>query len=163
MIARAGRTIVGGALLLVLSPGPALAQETLAARVNGVGITDARAERYFEEFLARKNRNVAAIRRPDVYENLRREAVEELVDEELLWQEAKRRRLVASAREVDEEFARARAKFDGDLSFDLKLEQKGFDRASYRKQIERVLSAQRLLQEIAGAVKVTAGEVHSFY
>lgn len=150
-------------LSLALGAAGAFAQEALAARVNGAPITDHRLDRYFEEYLGRNNRNVAAIRRPDVYESLRRQALEELIDEELLWQEAKRRHLVAPAKQVDEELAGIRARYDSDLSFDLRLEQKGFTRETYRGQLERMLSARRLIETIVAKAKVTPAEVHAFY
>ena len=58
-----------------------------AARVNGVEIGLMRLERYFSEYLDAQGRAVTSIRNPGLYKRLRDQALDELIDKELLWQE----------------------------------------------------------------------------
>lgn len=74
-----------------------------AVRVNGVGISALRVERYFAEYLEDQGRALTSIRSPSLYQRLREQALEQLIAKELLWQEARRRGI-----EVDETAVQAR-------------------------------------------------------
>lgn len=75
--------------LLLVMAGPSWA-DVPAARVNGVEIGLTRLERYFSEYLDAQGRAVTSIRNPGLYKRLRDQALDELIDKELLWQEARR-------------------------------------------------------------------------
>jgi hypothetical protein len=144
---------------LTASPGRAL-EPGIAARVNGVAITTERLDRFFEDFLADSGRSVAAIRSPTAYEGLRRQALDRLVDTELLWQEAQRRRLLATRPEVEAALAEVRAGFKRPGAFEARLARGGFTVASYGEWLRVQLSIRRLVQEeIVARVTVTAAEV----
>ncbi len=72
------------------SNGPAV------ARVNGEEISQLRLERYFAEYLEDQGRSVGDIRNPKAYKQLRKAALDALIDKELLWQEALKRGVVIS-------------------------------------------------------------------
>jgi len=147
-------------------PDLASAQVTgLAARVNGRPITNERLERFFEEYAAEKGRNVAAIRQPDTFKRLKREALEALVEQEVLYQEAERRRLTATEAEAEQAVAVLRAQFTKPGSFGRRLQRGGFDERSYREYVRRQLSIRRVLdQEVAAAgLGVSDEEARGFY
>jgi peptidyl-prolyl cis-trans isomerase C len=58
------------------------------ARVNGEEISQLRLERYFAEYLEDQGRALGSIRNPKAYKQLRKAALDALIDKELLWQEA---------------------------------------------------------------------------
>lgn len=153
------------ALALAAAPGAARPQEQgIAARVNGAEITNARLERYFEERLAEKGRLVAGIRSPSAFKSLKREALEELVDRELLWQEARRLKLVAPSRDVDAAMATFREKLPDPARRRNLLEAGGFTEEGYAEHVRRELSIRRLVEkEIAPKVKVSRRDVHAYY
>jgi hypothetical protein len=127
---------------------PAAAGETgVAARVNGVVIGAERAQRFFEDYLAEKGRNVAAIRSPTAYETLWKESLARLVEAELLWQEAQRHGLSATKADVDAALAGIRASFPTPGAFERRLERAGFTAESYEEYLRRQLSIRRLVQE----------------
>ena len=71
-----------------------------AARVNGVEIGVTRLERYFSEYLSAQGRALTSIRNPGLYKRLRDQALDELIDKELLWQEARRQGIAISDAQV---------------------------------------------------------------
>lgn len=147
-------------------PGLASGQVTgLAARVNGRPITNERLERFFEEYAAEKGRNVAAIRQPGAFKRLKREALEALVEQEVLHQEAERRRLTATEAEAEQAVAVLRSQFTKPGSFERKLRRGGFDEQSYREYVRRQLSIRRVLdQEVSAAgLAVSEDEARAFY
>lgn len=84
------------------SNGPAV------ARVNGEEISQLRLERYFTEYLEDQGRAVASIRSPSAYKQLRKAALDALIDKELLWQEAVKRGVVISDATVQDQVDQTR-------------------------------------------------------
>lgn len=152
------------AVLAVLWAGGAAAQEVgTAARVNGVEISVFRLERYFEEYLAEKGRNVAAMPNPAVYKRLKREALDRLVDAELLWQQAQKENLVASAEETRAALGASRKRFRSEDAFRHKLGVAGFTEESYLEYLKHELSGQRYVDRHVATVAVSDEAVHEFY
>lgn len=150
-------------LLVLVAVFAAQADEPLAARVNGVGISDWRLQRYFEEYLATQGRSLGAIRSPTLYGRLRDEALEQLIDRELLWQEAGRRGLVIDEANLDAAVEERRRGFGGAENFSRRLGDAGFDEASYREYLRHELAAQRMYAELSRAEAPSEADVRDFY
>lgn len=155
---------LGGLLSLALLTAAATASAAmLAARVNGVGIERSRLDRAFADHAARKGRNIAAIQSPSAYRQLVREALDLLVDEELLAQEAVRRGHQPSAEEVARAVAEARASLSGPAQFEIRLEREGLTEATFADRLGRQLAVDRLVaRELAPGVKVDDAELHAW-
>ena len=137
-------------LALAIS-GVAAGEEAIAARINGVTITVAQFERYFEEWLDTTGKNPGAIRSPALYKRFRRQALTELLDEELLGQEAKRARIAVPRKQVDAARARLRAQFPSREAYLRRLERAGFTEATYVEHLERQLSIQLWIEHEFGS------------
>lgn len=135
----------------------------VAARVNGAPISTERLERGFEEFLRERQIHIGAMRSPQRVKTLKREALDLLIDQELLWQEAQRRGLLADATAVDEAAAALRRGFPSDEAFAARLRTEGYDEASYRAHLHRLLSARRVLEQASDAVSVDEAAIRDFY
>lgn len=163
------------ALLLVLLTGRELNAQELsvqappaqehgsAARVNGVEISLFRLERHFEDYLREQQRSVAQIRNPSVYKRLKREALEQLIDKELLWQEAQSQAIEVDADEVARTRAAVAAGFSSPAAFERRLRDAGFDEAGYAEYLRREISASRLLDQLMDTVTVSDEEVRRAY
>lgn len=164
-----GHVVVLLGLALALSPAPLLAAPMVyagipAARVNGVAIDRARLDRAFAEHAARKGRNVAAIQSQGAYRQLMREALDLLVDEELLAQEAARRGHLPGPDEVARRVAELRARLSGPAQFEIYLEREGLTEASLAGRLARGLAVERLVaRDIAPGIEVGDAEVHAWY
>lgn len=135
----------------------------LAAKVNGVGISNQTLEYSFQEYLREQGQNIAAMRHPGRVKVLRRETLDLLIDQELAWQAAQRARVLATDEEVTEAVDRMRAQFRSAQVFVSRLAIEGYSEASYREHIKRLVSAQKYLDAVAATVQVTEREVHDFY
>lgn len=156
----AGRLSLALALLLA---APARAGMP-AARVNGVVIDRAELDRAFADHAARRGRNVASIQSPAAFRQLVREALDLLVDEELLAQEAVRRGHQPSSEEVARAVAQARASLPGPAQFEIRLERDGLTEATFAVRLARQLAIERLVtEELAAGLRVTDAEVHAWY
>ena len=134
-----------------------------AARVNGAPISVERLERSFEEYLRERQINIGALRSPQRARTLKREALDLLVDQELLWQEAQRSGALATPQEVQVAIATIRNGFSAPAAFDARLQAEGYTEASYAEHMHRLLSARQVLERAAAAVAVGDAEIHAFY
>ncbi|WP_085623223.1 MULTISPECIES: SurA N-terminal domain-containing protein [unclassified Pseudomonas] len=133
------------------------------ARVNGVEIEMARLERYFSEYLDAQGRAVASIRNPTLYQRLRDQALGELIDKELLWQEAQRRGIAISDEQVSAHVGEVEAALGSPAIFERRLAEAGFDRAQYNEYTRRELAAQQVYAQLSAVAAPSQAEVEAFY
>ncbi|MGH8485316.1 MAG: SurA N-terminal domain-containing protein [Pseudomonas sp.] len=151
-------------LMLCMLALPLYAQEApLAARVNGVGITQLRLERYFAEYLEDQGRALTSIRNPSVYTRLRDQALNDLIDRELLWQEAQRQGITISDSVVNAQVDQLRKAFGNSRSFEQRLADAGFDSDSFAQYTRQELAAQQVFMQAAQVVEPDPAEVRAFY
>lgn len=153
------------ALLLVLLTAHELSagEYGSAARVNGVEISLFRLERHFEDYLREQRRSVGQIRNPSVYKRLKREALEQLIDKELLWQEARRLSVEVGEDEVERTRAQVAAGFSDPDAFERRLRHAGFDEAGYAEYLRREIAASRVLDRLLPTVTVSDEQVRDLH
>lgn len=150
-------------LLTLWGPVALCSNEPVVARVNGVVIPAFRLERYFAEYLEDQGRAVGNIRNPKAYQQLRLKALDALIDKELLWQEAVKRDVVISDAVVTEQVEKTRQAVGGADVFARKLNDAGFDEASYNEYTRRELAAQKVFAEMTTVAPPDEQQVRAFY
>ncbi|PCR94984.1 peptidylprolyl isomerase [Pseudomonas fluorescens] len=125
--------------------------EPVAARVNGEVISEFRLERFFAEYLEDRGRAVASIRSPKAYKQLRQAALDTLIDKELLWQEAQKRGLKVDDQAVQQQVEQIRVAIGGRDNFLRRLQDAGFDEASFTEYTRRELAAQQMFAALIRA------------
>ncbi|MGO5000035.1 peptidylprolyl isomerase [Oceanisphaera sp. W20_SRM_FM3] len=135
----------------------------VAAKVNGVEISNFRLERHFADYLLAQGRSVGAIRSPNVYKRLKTEALEQLIDKELLWQEAQKRGLNVDPARVQTALKKLKAAFGSPENFARRLAQEGFDEASYTDYLGQELAAMMMLEALTPVSAPLAAEVDRLY
>ncbi|MGE8066964.1 peptidylprolyl isomerase [Pseudomonas sp. NPDC089569] len=135
----------------------------VAARVNGQDISQLRLERYFAEYLEDQGRAVASIRSPSAYKQLRKAALDALIDKELLWQEAVRRGVVISDDTVQSQVDQTRQAMGGAQAFARRLEDAGFDEAGYIEYTRRDLAARQVFAELTQVGEPDEKQVRAFF
>jgi parvulin-like peptidyl-prolyl isomerase len=167
MRASAVLIFVHGLLAVILGAaacGAAVAQPVLAARVNGVGISHEVLDRQFEELLRERKLHIARMNNPAKAKSMKREVLDNLIRIELLWQEARAADLVVTDEELDRAIAEVRARFRTPDAFLRRIEQSGYNEATYREHTRKVLSGDRFAERIvAREVRITDDDVEAFY
>ncbi len=152
-----------GLMLGLLTPLVLAGETGTAARVNGTDISNFRLERHFADYLKIQGRQVGAIRSPAVYKRLKREALQQLIDKELLWQEAGRLDVSVTDEEIAASLAEMQTAFGDTQGFARALEGAGFDEAGYRDYLRHELVASRVLDKLAEVTPPSDDEVRSAY
>lgn len=154
------------ALLLacaLLSAATASAQ-VVVARVNGAQITQPMLDRRVEQLLRERNLNVARMTNPRQLRELKSDALDGLIREELFWQQAQGDKLVVAEAEVDEAVAKTGEQFGSPAAYRRRLAAQGFDEAGYRRYVRRLLSADRYAQAVVRRqVRISDADVEAFY
>jgi len=150
-------------LCLLLVVAKASWADMPAARVNGVDIGVLRLERYFSEYLEAQGRALSSIRNPTLYKRLRSQALDELIDKELLWQEAQRRGIAISDEQVAAQVGEVEAAFGSPALFERRLADAGFDRAAYADYMRHELASQQVYAQLSAVPAPTQAEVEAFY
>jgi parvulin-like peptidyl-prolyl isomerase len=151
---------------LALGCSAALAQNIpgTAARVNGVEISNFRLERHFEEYLKNQRRNVSSMINPRVYKKLKREALDQLIEREILWQAAQAEGVVLDDQEQKTALAQMQAQVKDQAAWSRRLAHAGFDERSYAEYVRQDLSGSRyLLRKSSDVPPVSDDDVAAFY
>lgn len=160
---RAPRIAAGVCLLLALASAGAAAQVAVA-RVNGEPIPVDALERAFQQELGARNLNIANMRRPEKVAEIKREVLERLIREELLWQKARADGLVATDAEVDRALERTAAQYRTHAAYERSLSRGGYDERGFRDHARRLMSADRAADALVkGKLAVSDEDVARFY
>ena len=136
-----------------------------AARVNGVDISNQRFDAFYSEY--RRTKGVAVGARGDQLElmkQLRREAMDMIIEQELLVQAADAKGIEVPDEEVDAELAKIRGPFTDDGEFQRRLDTESYTLESFREHLRDMIAAKRYLDEIRlEAMEVTDEELEKYY
>jgi peptidyl-prolyl cis-trans isomerase C len=145
------------------SAGQAPAQD-LVATVNGTGITRVEFDRSFKAYLQQRGIPQQHLEKADQFGDLKMEAINMLIDQELLYQEAKKKDFIADPERLAGEIAPIRARFPSPEDFAKVLKEQGFTEETFADIVERRLSVQTLVEtDIAKGISVSDEEVSEFY
>lgn len=141
-------------------PAP-LSSERVVARVNGASITEANVLGEIEA-LYPSNAAHGGIR-PEKLKELRSKALEELIVQELAYQQAIKTHAVIPTAEVRAEYRRLRSKY-GAQAFDQSLQASGLTRPQTLKKLQRRMTLERLTQqEVVLPSRATATALRAYY
>jgi len=156
------------ALLALLASSAAHAQGIYpgdAVIVNDEVVSNQRFHGFYVEY--RNSKGVAIGARGDQLEllkRLRREAMDQLIEQVLVGQAATQSGLTPDPAEVDKSIEDLRSIFDSEEAFQMKLDGEGFTRESFRAHIGRMMVAKQYLDNIRmAAVDVTDASLEQYY
>ena len=153
--------------LLVLSAATAAQGITpgTAVRINDVEISNERFNAFYQEYRRPYGINVAG--RGDHLEKLtrlRKEAMERMIEQELVRQAAAAEGVTVTPDEIDAAIAEISETFDDTAAFNRRLQSEGFSPASYRGHIARMIAAKKYLDDIRlGVAEVGDEELEQYY
>ncbi len=136
----------------------------VVARVNGVGLSQAEFDRNWEFFLQRSGIPAGHADKDGKVVEFRKQVLDRLIDEELLFQEAKNLKMLVGKEVVDAEVEKARSQFPTPEAFTEALTQNKLTEETLRTVFSRNLSIQAYVENVvAKGIVVSDAEVHDFY
>jgi parvulin-like peptidyl-prolyl isomerase len=137
-------------------------EDHVAARVNGTAITMTQLDRAVEDRVPRitGHGGISEARRGALRVGL----LEEMIDEELMVQEAKRQRVTVSPAAVNDEVAKIRKRFADDAQYLHALARSGRSESDVRRGVERFLLVKTITdKEVAAKVAVDEASMRAYY
>lgn len=149
----------------LLGFGAAAAQDfNLVAKVNGVGITRERLQSRVDTSMEDNGMNYGGITRPHQYREMQRSALDLLIAQELLWQNAEQDGYDASPYEVDAAFEEVRRDFPSERAMSAHLARNAMTEESLKEDLRRRISIRKWAYESLGeSIMISDAEVHDFY
>lgn len=137
----------------------------IAARINGAEISNQRFDAFYQEYRRSQGINVAA--RGDYLHRLtamRREAMDLMIQQELIRQAADAQGIEVTSAEIDAALAELNEPFSNSEEFLRRLDTEGFTEEEYREHLRRMIAATRYLDGIRTAEStVTDQELETYY
>jgi peptidyl-prolyl cis-trans isomerase SurA len=131
----------------------------VAATVNGKAIYTADVEKYYKNSAGENKQQPSAEQQQIQKLNI----LHQLVDEEILEQQAQKLKLVASDEEVDSKLAEMKAPFTEE-EFQARMKANGLTLADVRKQLRRTLTIDKLFnKEINTRINITDADIANYY
>lgn len=131
-----------------------------AARVNGTAITQGMVREVVKSVIAESAQPPSG----DEIERLGREALDSLIDLELLYQEAVARKIRVAGQEIDNEIQRSRSRFADAAQFDAALQRTGMSEARLRDDTKKTLLADHLLRDVVWRdIRIAPEAARAFY
>ena len=135
-----------------------------AVTINGIEIPRSKVQAQADHLINQRGLGSGGMTQPSAYRKIQEEVIEQIVVQELLWQEAQRRGTVVGDAEVDQEFAKLKSSFDSELAFTFKIEEGGFTEETFRENIRQQMSVQNMIaNDITEGVTVDDAAVETFY
>jgi peptidyl-prolyl cis-trans isomerase C len=136
-----------------------------AVRVNGVEISNERFNAFYQEYRRPYGINVAG--RGDHLQRLtklRKEAMDEMVEQELIRQAAEAKGIRVSGEQIDAALAELSEPFKTPEEFTRRIQSEGFTADSYREHVGRMIAAKQYLDGIRASVAtVSDEELETYY
>jgi peptidyl-prolyl cis-trans isomerase C len=135
-----------------------------AVTINGENISRVKVQAQVDHLINQRGLNSGGITQPSVYKQMQEEVVDQLIVQELLWQEAKRRNFIVEDDYIDARLQEMKSGFDTERAFLFKIEAGGFTEETYREDIRQQVSVKRMISEgIASSIAVSDEDVEHFY
>ena len=135
-----------------------------AVTINGVEIPRSKVQAQADHLINQRGLGSGGITQPSAYRKIQEEVVEQIVVQELLWQEAQRRGTVIGDEKVDQEVAKLKSSFDSELAFTFKIEEGGFTEKTFRENVRQQMSVQHMIaNDITEGITIDDAAIEAFY
>ena len=140
-------------------------EDSMIAKVNGTPITSGQVEQELRNIVAQYQNNVPPDQLQQLQPKLRTQALENLINTQLLFREADRRGIKPSSEAINTELDGIISRFPSPEAFQQQMTKVGISREQMVKDIEQQLKVTALVKEALVAVEttVTDEEVSQFY
>jgi len=149
---------------VAVAAGAQASESDIAAQVNDAMITRQRVQHGVEALMQAKHLNYGGMTHPGQYKELERQVLDELIAQELLWQEANRKGFSATGTELDVALEQMRKRYPSEEAYAADLRQGGFTADSYKDDLRRRIAVRHFIEEMmAKRVVLSNEEVRDVY
>lgn len=138
--------------------------QAVVAHVNGVSIREADILEMLNIAISKTPQIAFLITNDEELKSFKHEVLDQLVARELLSQESAKLEISGMAKLVDEKYASVKASFPDEATFKSAMSERNFTEELLKKDIEKTIRIQRLLDEkLKKGIQIPDEEIKSFY
>ncbi|MCS7241663.1 MAG: SurA N-terminal domain-containing protein [Candidatus Caldatribacterium sp.] len=137
--------------------------QAIAATVNNTAISFYALDQAFRNFLSQYDSKTLSSWDEETFALIRRLVLENLINSELLYQEAQARGIRVPARDVETEIEKIRAQFPSESEFRRYLEYQGLTLPALRESVRRELMIRKLTESLVADLPIPDEEVAKYY
>ena len=119
----------------------------VAATVEGKEISERKLQYSIDSYIRQQGTDIGAIRDPKRFKVIREKVLDVLIAQELLWQTAIKDKTIADDEEINQALNQYQAQFGDEISFEIKLQEGGYNKTTFQEYLKRQLSAQKWIQK----------------
>jgi len=138
-------------------------KNSVVATVNGKDIVQGEVEKELQNILMQYQGRVPPQQIIQLQSQFKKQAVESLINKQLLFEETDKQNIEASDEEIDAEVKKASAQFETPEKFKERLEQMGMSEEKLREDIKQNYRIEKLLKSKLPAITVTDEDISLFY
>ena len=153
-------------LISLLSTGDLVLANPIgvAATVQGKEISERKLQYSIDSYMGQQGPGMSAISNPKRFKAIREKVLDVLIGQELLWQAAEKDKTIADDEEISRALKQYQAQFDDEISFEIKLQEGGYNKSTFQEYLKQQLSAQKWIQKfVLKDISVSESEIHEFY
>lgn len=137
--------------------------QAIAATVNHTAISFYTLDQAFRNFLSQYDSKTLSSWDEKTFELLRRLILENLINNELLYQEAQARKIRISSEDVETAIEKIRAQFPSENEFRRYLEYQGLTLSVLRESVRRELMIRELTESLVADLPIPDEEIQKYY
>jgi len=140
-------------------------KEPLAGKVNGKEITMAEVDKKLAQLVGEHGELLQGAEGEQMKEDLKHRILDQLIDMELVLQEADKRNIKVSDKEIDDKIKDLMLQFgiEDDKALQESLKQQNMTMAQLKKEIADRVKIEKLGEEVTKGLKVTDKEIEEYY
>jgi peptidyl-prolyl cis-trans isomerase C len=138
-------------------------ENSVVATVNGKDIVQGEVEKELQNILMQYQGRVPPQQMVQLQSQFKKQAVESLINKQLLFEETDKQNIEASVEEIDAEVKKVAAQFETPEKFKERLEQMGMSEEKLREDIRQNYRIEKLLKSKLPAITVTDEDISLFY
>lgn len=137
--------------------------QAAAATVNNTVITFSELDSAFRNLLSRYDSKTLNQMDEKAFQFLRMMTLENLINNELLYQEARSRKIRVSSQEIEEQLNAIKANFPSEKEFNNFLSYQRISLPALRESIKRELMIQKLIDSLGQGIEIPEEEIKKYY
>jgi len=146
-----------------VQPEAKVDENSVVVSVNGKDIIQGEVEKELQNILMQYQGRVPPQQMVQLQSQFKKQAVESLINRQLLFEETDKQNIEASVEEIDAEVKKVAAQFETPEKFKERLEQMGMSEEKLREDIKQNYRIEKLLKSKLPAITVTDEDISLFY
>lgn len=155
--------LVAGVLLVNGCTRNAASTDKVVAEVNGEKIFNSEVERQLNAVIGSHGSQLQGEEGKKMIESFRKQILENLINNLLVVQEAKKQGFKVTQKEIQERISEIKKSFKSEEEYKAALKQNGLTESDVPREVEKMILAEKVLEKVLKGIEVSDKEISDYY